>query len=282
MKIASNRSVDAQTRKLMTKGLLSTGITLAFAFVVLAFAASYAWFAMNREVGSNGMRVSADVSSNLVIAKTNPGTGENVISTMTASSPDPFSVAFADTDGREKMLPATHDSDVTATLLKYVKNAGDVGITTGVAKDGKTLTFENVPAATNSLYYVDFSVDIASIQKELENHDLIASIVPQTVTVDAHYAVTVDFYLGSVSSTNYKGSINIEDSLGSPAKTLKIVEGSTIPLNTSGHLTVIMRCYFDGALAKKIPSSDGTTYVKTSTVTTDTLNFGVVFDAVEA
>jgi len=57
-----------------------------------------------------------------------------------------------------------------------------------------------------------------------------------------------------------------------------LLAGGTVPLNTEGHIKVIMRCYFDGALE----DGAGTAYVNSNTVKTQGVVIGVEFFANES
>ena len=287
---------EEEAKRKTKNSLISSIFMLSITFVMLILTCSYAWFAMNKHLDSNGMHVSADVSPNLIIAKHVPAEGDNVISTMTETSTDLFEVAFTEDEGREQMKAATHGhgmnpSDLeTDAFLWYNGRPEDIAFNTGLPKDPMRLILKmKVPVADDSLYYVDFAVDIASLRAPLEKMDLTAAITatePSDATANdmtTHKAISVDFYLEEAQEANFIGTLNLAglDPAANDASTakanLKLIENTTIPLNTEDHITVVMRCYFDGALKE----TETTTFIKSSTISTQDLDFTVTFDATD-
>jgi len=253
---------------------------------ILLMTVTMAWLAMNKENSSNGMNVSVSVTPNMIITK-----GSESIASITAPTESNFSVTFTDTVTSKK--PATHDSTYGTypAGLKYVADATKVDPSTGLAKSGETLSVTGVVATSaSSEYYVDFEVHIASTAEEMTAMDLTAALTP-TATIggsdankqDTLDAASIDFYLGSVSSANYKGTLNVAglDNAANNASTTKtsvtLFTNDTIPLNTTSHIVVIMRCYVDGALLK----SAGQAYINSNKVVTDEISLNVTFTATE-
>lgn len=249
--------------------------TLIVAFVGFLFAnRSLAWFAINKEVEAHGFSVNTKVSSNLIIGKSVADiTGPNVL----------FSVNFAGT-ARTDMIAVTHDDDAGSTNLKYLYNHYAVGHTTGLAKPGAMLEFENVPETDNEAYFIDYVVYIASAFAPLEASALKATVV-SPVKADSLYpyamAASVDFYVGEVTDENYRGTTSLADNVNNSENEsveLLLDGGETIPLAADGYLTVTMRCYFDGALT----TPDGSkAYVNSYEVNTNGVVIGVEFTAIE-
>ena len=255
--------------------VITTGIVLVFSIVALfAINGALAWFAHNDEVGANGMNVDVSTSANLVIGKTE------------ASLTDPELQFFVSFEGEEvsDMIAVTHDPLIPDTYLKHIVSPHAVDHLTGNVKDGMTLEFEAVPADGNGLYFVDYTVYIASAFKPLTVSSLVATIVPpDPIDKDHPYfnAASIDFYLDSVSKDNYCGTTSVSDSInGTSAAGVEILsDGEDIPLAGDGSIKIVMRCYFDGAL--QYPDSNRA-YINSITVKTDGVVFGVHFKATDA
>ena len=245
-------------------------ILLIMVFIGFMFANhSLAWFARNENVGANGLSASVKVSPNLIIAK-DPDTinrGDLI-----------FDVNFHGT-ARDNMIAVTHDDNVPSTFLKYVTNHYAVDTQTGNVKEGATLEFANVPTENNDAYFIDYTVYIASAFEALDITALNATLIfPESA--DDHpsyfYAASIDFYVKEVTKDNYRGTTSL-------AKAYQGVnlfpDGHTVPLNTEGYITVIMRCYFDGALQDE---KNGNAYVNSYTVESNDVVIGVAFTAEEA
>jgi hypothetical protein len=257
--------------------VITTGIVLVFSLVALfAINGALAWFAHNDEVGANGMNVDVSTSANLVIGKTEAElTNPNL----------QFFVSF-ENDAVSDMIAVTHDPLIPDSYLKHLISPHAVDHHTGNAKDGMTLEFEAVPSDGNGLYFIDYTVYIASAFKPLEVSSLVATIVPPaSLDEDDDHpyfnAASIDFYLDSVSEDNYCGTTSVSDSmLNASAAGVEIMsDGGDIPLAGDGSIKIIMRCYFDGAL------QDPTTnraYINSITVKTDGIVFGVHFKVTDA
>ena len=98
------------------------------------------------------------------------------------------------------------------------------------------------------------------------------------------HAIRIDFYVDEVSLDGYRGTTSLADAL--KTENNYIYEGielfgpedDEIPLNTEGYITVIMRCYFDGALL----DDEGNAYINSYTVLSDRVYIGVDFTVSEA
>lgn len=245
-----------------------------FAFMLLN--GSTAWFAKNEQTYGTGMSVSVQTTPNMIIGKT----PEDILEGAVVSE-----VRFTGT-AQDNMVAVTRDESVSDTFLKYITNHYAVDIDTGNVLDGMTLNFAPVTVLENTdVYYVDYTVYIASVVGQIDLTSLIATVtVPDASSLDNEYvkAVSVDFYLNEVSKSGYCGTAAVADGIGEGlgrTVDLFLSEGGTIPLNTSGnYIRVIMRCYFDGALQD--PES-GKAYINSYTVQASDVVFGVQFHAQE-
>ena len=237
-------------------------------FAFLLMNGSTAWFASNKSVSAGGFSVTAKTSPNLVIAKTQ----EDI-----TSGNMHFEVSFSGVQ-RMNMIAVTHDFDAeTGTYLKYLTNNYAVDNRTGFEKPGATLNFESVPESDNEQYFIDYVVYVASALEELNLSALNATItLPDGTIAKQHMnAASIDFYVGEVSRENYRGTASVADK--NQSIDLFASAGGTVPLNTAEPIKIIMRCYFDGALA----ADDGDAYINSYTVKPDGLAFGVSIVAVE-
>ena len=232
-----------------------------------------AWFSENDEVTANGLSLSTTISPNLIIGKSPDELSHENLQ---------FAVHFNDVEA-SSMVAVTHDDTAAGTYLKHLVNHYAVDHMTGNAKDGMSLEFEPVPAESEEIYFVDYTVYIASAFGALDVSSLYATIsAPETVDGDHGYfnAASIDFYVGEVRKANYLGTTSVHDSLNGTgrARVELMPNGGTIPLTPDGYIKIIMRCYFDGALQ----DGTGKAYVNSHTVKTDTLSLGVSFVGVDA
>ena len=236
---------------------------------------SLAWFSENKEVTAEGLSVSAKVSPNLIIAKTEDE--------IMAEGNIHFGIDFKGTSC-SNMIAVTRDESVPDTFLKYLKNHYAVDNATGLVKPGMALEFANVESNVSEnerYYYIDYVVYIASAFDPLDVDSLTAKItIPEAVGAEYPYfnAASIDFYVGEVSAEGYRGTTSVADSIGSANGSVTLLAGGTVPLNTEGYIKVIMRCYFDGALE----DGAGTAYVNSNTVKTQGVVIGVDFVATES
>ena len=255
-------------------------VTLSFILLIAVFIGfmfanpSLAWFAKNEKVSAKGLSANVKVSPNLIIAKS--------INEIEQKDYLTFDVNFKGT-AQTNMIAVTHDNDVPNTFLKYLVNHYAVDMITGNAKPGSTLEFENVPTTNNEAYFIDYVIYIASAFEALEIESLKASLITPDAT-EVHppyfYAASVDFYLEEISLDAYMGTTSVAKSVNTPTeKSVELFpDGTTVPLNTDGYITVIMRCYFDGDLQNP---QTGNAYINSHTVKSNGVVIGVEFVAKE-
>jgi hypothetical protein len=257
------------------KTLLVSMLSLVFILVLLA-AVTIAWFAMNKVTTSNGMRLTVEVTPNLIIAKS-----EELIRAVTQSTAGgAFSIDYSSEAGID-MSPAQLDWDFvggTSTGLIYVTNTHDVDYASGLQKtDGPTLNYAAAINTTGKTYYIDYDIYIASVGKEFEAEALTATVSCDT-SKDSHMAATIVFYKDSVSKTNM---INYPISIAEKSsKTARLVLTENIPLNTDElkePVHLIARCFFDGSLLK----TAGTAYINSLTVDPSDLVISITITAEE-
>ncbi len=245
-------------------------LTLIVAFVgFLMMNQSLAWFSNNKTVSANGLSVSAQGTANLII-------GETVEDIKQGNK---FSVEFE--TSKTNMIAVTRDGSPSASapFLKYLTNHHAVAHNTGLGNGTEELEFAAVPLDPNGSYYIDYTVYIASTEKALNVSSLVATIVsPTSLATELNYlnAASIDFYLDG----DYVKTLAVANR---ETESVDLFEGKNsqdkvIPLNTNGYLTVIMRCYFDGAL---IDVETGKAYINSFDVETNGINLGVKFSATE-
>ena len=263
--------------------LIVLSIVLLFSFFgFLCTNHSLAWFAANRRVEAEGLAVSAKVSPNLVIYKS----ADEIDDEDKAFQ---FSVDFEGTS-RENMIAVTRDEAAGGKYaLKYLANTHAVGHESGLPKkdaegNDVTLEFTPVPEEGFEAYFIDYTVYIASAGVALEAQSLAATIVPPEIEEGYEYAnaVSIDFYVGTADADGYRGTASVK-SAATPVELFP--SGGTVPLCSEGSITVIMRCYFDGALTYD-ETVDGKTvtraYINSYSAKTDGIAFGVDFVATDA
>ena len=177
-------------------------VQVALVFVMMGFLllnGSLAWLASNDEVSAERMFVGAKITPNLVIGKSEDELlGENL----------QFAVSFADIDASD-MIAVTRDETVADTYLKYLSSHYAVDNATGNVKEGMALEFAPVPVESEKVYFVDYTVYIASRFDSIAVSSLAASItMPETVDNEHPYfnAASIDFYVGAVSLECYRGT----------------------------------------------------------------------------
>lgn len=255
------------------KTLMPSMLSLMF-ITILLISVSIAWFSMNREVNSNGLQINVEASPNLIIAKTE----EAIRSVTQETGANAFAINYSDPlVARQNMAPATLDwNEDTQTGLKYIKNTYDVDFTTGTIKDDKTPQFLPVPADSDSKYYIDYDIYIASLGKELEASSLTAKISCTSEAL-SHQAATVVFYQGEPNAANYIGSIAVAKQ-GNDSVSFEL-EDDIIPLNTDSErspIHITARCFFDGALLNE---ATGNAYINSATVDTTDVILNITFMA---
>ena len=255
--------------------LIGTGVMLVIALLAfLNINGTLGWFGSNDQVSADGMSVDAKSTPNLVIGKSPEELSGDALQ---------FEVSFESQDVKD-MVAVTRDESCADTYLKHLTNHYAIDGVTGNAKDGMALEFEPVPAQSEEVYFVDYTVYIAARFDSINLSSLTASISSPTEVDDDHpyfNAASIDFYVGTVSPQGYRGTTSVSDSLnGTGRASVELLpSGYTVPLASDGYITVIMRCYFDGALQNP---TTGNAYVNSQTVKSDNLDIGVTFTATDA
>ena len=267
-----------------TKKFLITSVIPILCTLLALAAASFAWLSSNKDTDADGMKIKVEVMPNMII-----NDDSSAITAVTAPTASDFVVTFSDPAAAKK--PAQHDPADTANKagdwtyssgLKYVTDPGNVGVSTGLAKNG-SLSFA---VANTTDYYVDYTVYIASAGAEMTGQDLVATLTGSidgdgANKADTLAASSIDFYLGSVAKANYLGTLNQagKDALTNDASTtmtsVTILSNGTIPVNTSSYITVVMRCYIDGGLLK----AAGQAYINSEKVDLNDVTLNVSFSA---
>lgn len=248
---------------------LSAIVALSVAVCIFAVA-SFAWLKSNADLDSNGMQMQVDATANLVISKSTVFSGETAI-TLNAVN--------------RALMPAMH-TDTGDTLLRRVKDSAGIKASTGLAdRDLTDSDYAAVALEIDSKYYIDYVVYVASEGKALTGATLTAAITaPVGDTVPYHQAASIDFYADGI----YKGTLNLagldiasnhSGYSASAAKTEVVLwEAGRIPSISDtykNHITVTMRCYFDGALR----DSASSTYVTSDNLEVTNFTLGVLFSA---
>lgn len=271
------------------KTILPSLFSVSLMLVVLA-TVSVAWFSMNKQVETGGMNLSVEVTPNLIIAKTSDGI--KAVNQTTAA--EAFSINYTE-KFRANMMPATeavsdneweakiNEIEDNVTGLKYVYNTHDIDYTSGLKKqNGADLTFKAVPESTESKYYIDYDIFIASAGKPLEGYKLTANIFCES-NINTHKAATVVFYQGEPNAANYIGSIAVAKQ-GNDSVSFEL-EDDIIPLNTDSErspIHITARCFFDGALTYSDEESESTkAYINSATVDISGVDLKIIFTAVE-
>lgn len=282
------------TGRVTKKALVVSAISLSLSFILLAVTGTMAWFSMNRETDSNGMRTQIEVTPNMIISR-DLTTLQNATS---SNALDMISVSFSEEGDTVPVLKAvTHGKDSqnqdSSSGLVYVQNPSAIDATTGLVKSGKTL---NKVAAVNpedtNKYYIDYVVYLASLDGSIDYDKLTVTMSPATdgylTTHKPYSAASIDFYVSTSSDTigTYAGTLNLAGKTldGTTAKTSLDLDGDsgTVPVNSgtgSGYIRVTMRCYFDGAL---VDSATSKAFINTATIALDDgFGFKVNFSAIE-
>lgn len=270
---------------ILTKWLLG-----AVMFSIVFSLTSFAWISRNEKSNANSLEMQTEVSKNLVMV-----TDEADISD---TSKWVNSASWKTSDTIEAMLPTTRLADKTTeyayTDLYYVTNPGSLSISTGLAKSGKTLTYERIendpanldpstkqPLSTpQHIYYMDFEFYVAAEGDAIEKGTLAfaisSALSANTDSTDkvaySHKAATVEVFFPDIDDTDgYKGKITVAEALNGGTITLT---GVNIPLSSESEwLKVRLRLYFDGEFKDLNDSSKA--YVNTKNVVIDGLTIGV-------
>ena len=232
----------------------------------------YGWFSANRTTSSSGMKVEVVGAPALVISD-----NSTTIQNMTMAK---YFVSFpADSNSYRPARSTFGDFSTCTTGLCTVNNTGSVDVVSGLQKEGsENLAYSDATNGNGALYYRDVIVYIASQNSPLTNHTLSATISRavsggQPITSGSLMGLSIDFYVSTVSASNYKGTLNVagqnpdnvldENDDVSDLTTINLLN-DVVPLNTSGYLTIIMRVYFDGELLDKDDTDKA--YINTATL----------------
>lgn len=283
------------TKKSFVK-LLPMFLAVIFSAIMLA-ATTAAWLAMNKEVDSNGLEMEIGVPASLIISDSAEGIQQAVLTDVNESG-DPFSVTF--TGGASTYIPATYDV-ANSSGLKCLENSLGISPATGLITSGGSYHFTEATKGSN---YIDYVVYVAAHSQEITGTKLKIKINSATkttgsgavaVTSGSLMATSIDVYQITGVSTitgssgvvdansTYKGTLNVADMVAGSGdhEEIYVVGGAdstgTIPLNTSGYLTFLLRCYFDGALE----SSVGQAYIYSNLLDTSAVSISVKFWVVE-
>lgn len=255
MKQNENKKVNKMLLKAFIKALISFAI-IAGAFFAY-FSISYGWLSNSVFNTVDGIHVTMNSNASVVVGNLQTETGS-----IAVDSSSPFSVNASRVSSSfvTRYVPATHDyrtADASETLLLYNPYPYEVDLDTGLgiadeSGDASEITLLDVPEDNNSTYYVDYVLYIASLDKSVQDAQLIARITDTLDRATYRGATTVDFYVDGV----YKDTLNVaqyDRSLNdhSTEKSSAVLcDDVSIPLNDDGCIEILMRCYFDGALLK--------------------------------
>ncbi len=286
-------------KKTFAVSLLSLSVTFLGCLFVLIVSLnfSFGWFSEVREAKQNGMQLTMQASGNLILSDSTAEIVKTALSSVNGGSPFAVS-AYTDSN---RYTPASHDGEYATypTGLKYVVNSGQVDHATGIGANILYATAEN---GEDRRFYVDYTVYVAAHGKALPSATLRVSIacatkevdgIPTEITEGSLMATSVDIYRNTTAAGNYVGTLNVagldaavNDYPGSynAAATrgeLYLIGGpdttGTIPRNTDGYLTYVLRFYFDGALQ----SGTNQTYIYTAALDCSKVALGIRFDAAE-
>lgn len=263
---------EKELRKQLKKQSIKT-LLYGFVLLFVLIFASYAWFANSKKVTSGEMAILSDTSPNLIISD-----DENQLKNIDTSAG--FTVNFSPLKEGARMIATTHDWSVgTATGLKYNTNPEAVGYASGNKRGETELTFAGVPEANDKKYYFDCVVYLASSRKELLTSDLYATFENADSDELKSYlnACSVDFYLGDVSESSFRGTLNIAGQ-GKDTSKVSIMNGA-VPKAGETPIKITMRFYFDGALQNE--ENPSRAYINSQDVSTSGVSVRVNFRAEE-
>ncbi len=255
-------------------------VFLILSALILIGTGTFAWLSANRRVDTNELTMEVNVTSNLVIADTEPNL--KAITAVSAAAPHTTATAVTTTT-QDKFYPASHSGSAaaaSASNLIYSTDPTQILKNTGLPASGAATT-ATVPLNSDSPYYVDYVVWIGSHGKYLNGTTLTATLTSSNTgtLTDVEKATSVDFYVDGAyaDSVNLAGlALSNDSTYSGTAKTSASLGTVDIPLNTETGICVTMRCYFDGALLK----SAGQTFVTTESVGVETeTGFSVAFEA---
>lgn len=274
---------------------------------------TFAWFAMNKEVTSDSMKLKVDVLPNLVI-DVDKDDLQDITAAEGQNDPSHYTQEFS-VLSVPALIPSTHVGS-SATGLRYVINPQVISRNTGLQAGSSALTFSDAVNASSPavrpLYYVDYVVYIAATKSEVavsalnvtlegctiagdtlaELQDSIDAAeglakIPYQKSYDTLAAASIDFYTGTtddftINASSYRGTLNVigyDASANNYTTTLTAVDikpSGTVPHNESGFIKVVMRCYIDGALLK----GSGQAFINSAMVDLSDIELNVKISAV--
>lgn len=261
------------------KQIILSSCCAVLSLVVLAVATA-AWFARNDRVKATNVNIKVDPEASLVIKDINAD--ENAwdvsVSYETVTTPP--------------LTPVTHAGS-GSYLLQYCSNPIEIRKDTGYNNSGDA-TLANVPGSyddtTKRTYFKDFTVQIASLNKEFTGQKLTVSmeltLPADSSSTDARYSASVDVWTSrNGTPQTYLKTLHPTQvtnlPIGDHVNTFSIALTDNIIPKTNTPLEFTLRCYFDGAL--QIPNSDPkTAYVNTAALTLENVGVTVTFAAENA
>ena len=245
--------------------------------VSMLIAAATAWLTVNRKAESNGVQMTVQGTSNLVIGQS--------IAEVQNGTPT-FETTFA-ANPTNKYMPCTHDKteeNYGATGLFFVSNIDQIDPATGFCPENFEESYSPVTLAKKDNYYKEYTVFIASAGESMEDYDLYVSIGTPTNIAglsDTFKALSIDFYVGNEANEDtYVDTLNIagldifaNDGMSEYKEALIWEDG--IPDAAATPLKVIMRAYFDGALIK----ADGDAFIRSEDLSFSLFECGILFRA---
>jgi len=279
-----NKKYIARQKRLRSYSVITTVIA-----VIALTAATFAWFAMNKKVDSDGMVMQARTVASMVIGIT----PEQVAAYELGDSAYQVDLSGVYED-LDPILPCRHKdanfTEDTDTGLYYNVNSDAVSYTEGLAKGAdEELRFKAVPIYKDTdanRYYLDYVVYVASLTDELPRQDMFAEIASTDKVgelEETYNACSIDFYVGEEET--YFGTLNVagydwEANNQSEFTKVTLAEDVTIPYNkaeSDANIKITMRCYFDGGLK----SSATHAFINSDTIQVDKIALSIKFSAAE-
>ena len=231
----------------MRKKLILLVISTALTLMLFVFA-TYAWIKTNIDSQSNGPRLNASTSANIIIFST----PQSVQLNNQNYNPFVLQLAMPEAHTVTRFTPATHtwDDDTSPTLLKYASEVTEIAGDTGLKSSVGELTFDNVIENENSRFYVDYTFYLSAFGKKINGGTLYAYLLNEKDRTTYFGASTIDFYVNDV----YKDTLNVAgydaqiNNYTTEKDTLNLGTYDFPYYNSPYIVKIMLRCYFDGAL----------------------------------
>ncbi len=265
---------------------------------VMMSTASFAWFSMSQTAGVSGMQVNAMAGGALLVDDTNIGfiggsshafTAENAgvnLDAITYDATNGYNYASKKADVNPDTGALGADGDVAAVpsatgyYVDYIVYlAADSCYTTSALT--ATVAFDGVGAANDTLKAttVDFYYAVLPVEK-----DATAAVKPDAIGTDA----TEKWEFSARQTVN--ATMTADDLTVTLASNLQIPAKNGVAVDTTsgeanGAIAVLMRVYFDGALAyDSTPDAEGgeICYVRSNAINTNAVKVSVTFNAPQA